>query len=582
MVKKYLSLEEAAGILRISPEELIRLRERGEIRGFADRGTWKFKSEDVEEYARSRQADSHPEVPILDDSSSSSSSEDKPAGMRRTSDSDVRLILDENLREGSDSDPEVLLASIGDSDSDVRLADEPRSVVDSGTDSDVKLVGGDSDSDVTLAGSPSDQRDDSASDSDVKLIGSDTESDVKLGDSGLVADLSGSDSDVQLVGAADAAGPGSESDVRLSPADEGSSMEVGESSVDSLGGSSATDVGLVGSGSSVSSDSGTSVNLAGDDSSDSGDSSVLMSDDSGVALDSGSSVVLHGGDSSSSDSGISLQSLADSGISLEKADSGIALQKVDSGIALGGVADSGIALDKVPDSGISLSGPDSGIRLDKGSGKGADVRGTVPMLNMPDDDDDLDDTQMEVAALDEDEGDTYSLQGGSSKDTDADTGVILFDDEDDLTGSSASKSKSKGGKASSAAFDLAGSSVDFAEAEDFSDDEDLEVAEDTFGAEEDLDELDVFDAADEDFEETFEAGESHAEFVAPAAPGRLAAPAPEVEWGAGTFAGLSVSTLLMALCLIVTFDLVRTMWAWHEPSTVTGLLLGPLRSLFAG
>src|SRR3990172_4301287 len=129
MAKKYLSLEEAASILRINPDELVRLRERGEIRGFADRGTWKFKSEDVEEFSRSRQADSNPDVPIFDEGSSAS--EDKPVSMKRTSDSDVRLILDESLRENVDSDPEVLLASLGESDSDVRLADEPRPIVDS-------------------------------------------------------------------------------------------------------------------------------------------------------------------------------------------------------------------------------------------------------------------------------------------------------------------------------------------------------------------------------------------------------------------------------------------------------------------
>ncbi len=51
MAKKYLTLEEAARQLGMKPDELVRLRERSEIRGFADRGTWKFRSEDVEEFA---------------------------------------------------------------------------------------------------------------------------------------------------------------------------------------------------------------------------------------------------------------------------------------------------------------------------------------------------------------------------------------------------------------------------------------------------------------------------------------------------------------------------------------------------
>lgn len=48
--KKYLSLEEAAAMLDMTPDQLVRVRERGEIRGFADRGVWKFKTDDVKEF----------------------------------------------------------------------------------------------------------------------------------------------------------------------------------------------------------------------------------------------------------------------------------------------------------------------------------------------------------------------------------------------------------------------------------------------------------------------------------------------------------------------------------------------------
>ena len=65
--KKYLNLEEAASLLKLKNEELIRFREKGEIRGFADRGTWKFKSDDVEEFRRRRQPDSDPDMPIMDE-----------------------------------------------------------------------------------------------------------------------------------------------------------------------------------------------------------------------------------------------------------------------------------------------------------------------------------------------------------------------------------------------------------------------------------------------------------------------------------------------------------------------------------
>ncbi len=63
--KKYLSLEEAADLLGLTPERLIRVREKGDVRGFADRGTWKFRRDDIEEFQRRHQADSDPAVPLL-------------------------------------------------------------------------------------------------------------------------------------------------------------------------------------------------------------------------------------------------------------------------------------------------------------------------------------------------------------------------------------------------------------------------------------------------------------------------------------------------------------------------------------
>src|SRR3954453_18320232 len=116
MSKKYLSLDEAAAQLGMARDELTRLREKGELRGFADRGTWKFKVEDVENLGRSRQADSDPEVPLMlgdrsgdaividddvpdifadIDSDSGDSSMDR--NLLSNSDSDVRLILDDDL-----------------------------------------------------------------------------------------------------------------------------------------------------------------------------------------------------------------------------------------------------------------------------------------------------------------------------------------------------------------------------------------------------------------------------------------------------------------------------------------------------
>ena len=67
MAQKYLSIEEAAEFLGMPQDELTRIRESGELRGFADRGTWKFQTEAVEEYHRSRQADSSVEGGLVDE-----------------------------------------------------------------------------------------------------------------------------------------------------------------------------------------------------------------------------------------------------------------------------------------------------------------------------------------------------------------------------------------------------------------------------------------------------------------------------------------------------------------------------------
>ena len=44
----YVSLDEAAKILSLSPDELVEMRSRGEIFGYRDGSSWKFKSEEIE------------------------------------------------------------------------------------------------------------------------------------------------------------------------------------------------------------------------------------------------------------------------------------------------------------------------------------------------------------------------------------------------------------------------------------------------------------------------------------------------------------------------------------------------------
>jgi excisionase family DNA binding protein len=509
MSKKYLSLEEAAEILGLSTTDLNRLREKGSIRAFADRGTWKFKEEDVVTLKRSRQEDSDQDLPLVvpADDSSVLDGEDvlgsQPTVIRKgvgedSSDSDVRLIFDENVK-GDGSGSSVL----DQSDSDVKLMSSPSSAVKSDSDSDVKLAG------------TSSAIFDPSSDSDVKLVT----------DESSISETSGSDSDVRLV----------------------SSESSGEIK---MTGSSDDIMPVVEEGSSVV-----------------GDDSAMISSDSGISLgDSGLALV--------SDSGISLESPADSGISLSEEPS--ILLEADSGISLAGDAtftsDSGIALagdmTLKSDSGMSLA-PDTKTPAKKDAGKKAagkkpqatqaddDLGATVPMMApQSGEDEDLLDTAMEVPSL-SDSSESQDLFGSSSGET---TNVITLDDEEE----------------DSAGYDVtaeisAEGAVDEEEVVAAEDDEEpVEISDDLVGEDDELAD-DVFGADDEDFaDDELESGESSAEL--PVAPRGMVAVA-EQEWGTGVHVTLILTMVLTLLCGVVMFDLVRNMWhtdaANHNPmSTV--------------
>ena len=120
----------------------------------------------------------------------------------------------------------------------------------------------------------------------------------------------------------------------------------------------------------------------------------------------------------------------------------------------------------------------------------------------------------------------------------------------------------------------------FDEEDDDFDDDDLDVAGDDWGTgDEELDELDVFDADDDDFEDGFSSGTSHAEFTA-GSPQQMVVAAQPAEWGVGTFLGVLTSTTLLAVCATVMYDLLRTMWAWDQPTESNAYILDLLRDMF--
>ncbi len=526
MAKKYLSLEEAAAKLGMRTDELVRLREQGSIRGFADRGTWKFREEDVEELLRSRQADSDPDVPLLSPGVSDSDSAiegDDSIGEQPTViskgpspadlESDAGEVLPLN-----DSDEELLAM---DSDSDVKLVSEEGDVqaledaegTDSGPvdlDPESGLGLGKADADLGTDSATATEGDALDSDSDVALV-SDSSGDIELSP---LDDELGSDSDVRLV--ADDPLMGSDSDVKL----------VG------------TEANLADSDSDVALLSDDEQAIALDFSTSDDESASVLSDDSGIALSSDDSSMLL-----EAESGISLEGPSDSGVALENTDEGITLEiSGDSGISLESSADSGISLESVADSGISLEDSD-------------EFGGTVPMMDaLPEDVGEEtaydipqmeDSSQFELAALDDSSGDG--------------TDVFDLEDAEDV--------------ADDAVFDLDEdeSATDFDEFDEFEEDA-LDVADDILGEDDELDDLDVFDADEDIFDDEL-AGSSQ-QYASPVAAGI------DQEWGTGTFLGLLFTSAMLVVTGIVMFDLVNNIWNWNEPSSPSSMLLEALGGLY--
>ena len=535
--KKYLSLEEAAEQLAMPVSQLNKLRESGTLRGFADRGTWKFKADDVAEFGRTREVSSDPDVPLMLDDDDDFA----PAGGEHLANVEGGQTLEIRMP--------------GEDDDDAELADAPT------------LVRG--------------AADDDASDSDVRLAVDSSVGDMRDAASGPI-DLSDSDSDVRLVGDESSVligGTGSDSDVRLI-ADDGSSVTAGDGGSDS-------DVALVG-GSSA-----TGRSVLDDDQPAGGfeDSQLTLGADSGIALDS------------PLDSGIALSS-GDSDVTLGDADSGLALA-ADSGFDGGDERDlsdagSAIALLDDPDdnlfdadditpgedgSSIILLGDDSGIALaadSSGAGLGdSGVADSGIALDFLNDEDDggpsktkslaaagagaaaanLGATEADMSAVDGDAG--YAL-AADDEEGGADTSVILFEDDDEDDFGEEPAAPAQGGSQ----FEL---EEDF---DDFDGDAGF-AAGSAVSAEilEEEDDLDVFEASDDDFDDEFQSGASHAEF-APVGVVR----APEAEFDPVTVSLLAGATFFLLFVGVLAFDLVRSSWGVNEPTVFSETILDMIGS----
>jgi excisionase family DNA binding protein len=157
MVQGYYTLDEAARILGMDAERLNQMAQRREIRAFADRGTWRFRTQDIEEMARRLGMGSNPDLQLGEVEKPKPASSAKPrSGAKAQGDEGIFDFSGPSQRDPSEIDHEIVIESPTGQKSGRRsgaISPSPKP----GSDSDVHLVfdvGGDlpigSDSDVKL------------------------------------------------------------------------------------------------------------------------------------------------------------------------------------------------------------------------------------------------------------------------------------------------------------------------------------------------------------------------------------------------------------------------------------------------
>lgn len=339
-MSNFVSLDEAAKKLGVSADELVEMLSRGEIFGYRDGASWKFKPTEIERVASEMMGDALDEDPAGSSILMSESSLGLASSHGSTIGSDI--VSDD----GSDPDSDVSLVADPSSGSDVRLVANQPPAAESGSSvgSDVELA-----TDDELLVASSDDDDDELAlevgDGGDILSGSDAASAVS---SDLDLDLAGSD--VVLAGSHGSDIPLSDSD-KLDLSGEGSNV-LGDSDLSIAVGSE-----LIKGDSDPAIDS-SGLGLSGSD--------LELADDGDLVLGGGSDLAL------ATDSGINLMSPADSGISLEDEPLDLAASGI-SGLDLAAdgsdpsISGSGSAVDFQQDEEFQLS-PSGALDTDDDSG----------------------------------------------------------------------------------------------------------------------------------------------------------------------------------------------------------------------
>jgi hypothetical protein len=555
---QFYTLEEAARVLGMDPEELKTEAQHRKVRAFLDGGTWRFRVGDVDELARRRGMGSDAELPLSDldlppviaeESSSSIDEIDLSEFQLGVANPDLGAVSTEVAPQkspASDSGDQDMLID------DLSLP--PTTMTSSSVIIGMQTTGGrmPSDSDVRLIPDNTSGSGSRASDSDVRLAPAEFkpkgDSDVKPakpksktpGDSDVTLRQPG-DSDVTLV-----AGDSSSQDslfvapVGLSDTAVRQSPQSGSSS---------------GSGSSA------EAAIPGFDSDADSDFDLTPSSiEDALAPDSGSDfelTALEGSDefeatplAGPSDSDVTAADPGFSGINLSRpSDSGINLQMA-SGLGLGGAE----SIELAPLSGSNIKP----VPAPPGKPKPSLAQTPPPSRKPPEgkgkgkpEKDIFDDTDFEVDALDSDhdsEDRTMQLEAQSDFELeDADTGSEVFAiDEEDVDQNAATALGPAGSSGSRGAV---------------SGDE-----EDAFGG------AAVADEGSSGWDVESEA--------APAAPVAGRVPQPQVlagagasaEWGGLWVGMLGFATLLMLFLTFVSLDLVRNLYDFRGDSPASGIV----------
>jgi excisionase family DNA binding protein len=594
---QYYTLEEAARLLGVSADDVKALAKKGELRSFQDRGTFRFRAQEVDELARRRGKGSDPDLQLGE--SPQKKPGDTPSSVRR------RLVSDTSKPKGGD--PGVFDFTLNPDDSDqVEIGQELN--VGSSTSGSGRLSPSGrklgsvspapkpgSDSDVRLVADGSDLGFQIASDSDVKMV--DDQNPASSGtlkrpkkaasDSGVrLSGQTGSDSDVKVVGAPTSEPIGSQpprspsdSDIRLEgePTTEQPASSVIKKK--SKEGGLTEEIDLDAELRQAEKSARRSKKPKTKSSPDMAVSPFELSSDDAAA--SGAKKKKEASPESSSD--FELTAMSDESSSpVEPGSDEITLQEeeVSLGELSGGTGGSGINLQDPADSGISLEQPSGSsdeiefeLSLDAGHtpkpAKGAkpakpakqedsdsefeltlDDSGSLAPLEEASDsgEKDIFETDFEVPALDEESG----SQAVALEDSDTDLESSDFDlalSDDDASSDEESGSQvvalEEGEVADEGASTVARRAPRVAKADESEEVEDLVEEEEGEGVRR---------------------------------PAVAAAPA---EWGMLPALFMIPCTILMFIVTLMGFELIHGMWGYRQSAKVTGVVTDPLARMFS-